>query len=95
MSRRMVMTFSRWYFCQHFSRLQIHPVYEFKLLSRSLDAKHPVCFIDATSTHMPKDNDDTQDIKLADLDGDGDLDMVIANETPPSRLLVNDGQGQR
>ncbi|QHW00066.1 FG-GAP repeat domain-containing protein [Spirosoma endbachense] len=57
------------------------------------DAKHPGYFIDATSTHLPKDNDDTQDIKLADLDGDGDLDMVIANETPPSRLLVNDGQG--
>jgi hypothetical protein len=57
------------------------------------DAKRPGYFIDATATHLPKDNDDTQDIKLADLDGDGDLDMVIANETPPSRLLLNNGQG--
>ena len=57
------------------------------------DAARPGYFIDVTSTHMPKDNDDTQDIKLADLDGDGDLDMVIANETPPSRLLLNDGKG--
>nr|WP_295924273.1 VCBS repeat-containing protein [uncultured Dyadobacter sp.] len=57
------------------------------------DAARPGYFKDVTSTHMPKDNDDTQDIRLADLDGDGDLDMVIANETPPSRLLLNDGKG--
>lgn len=57
------------------------------------DAKRPGYFLDVTATHMPKDNDDTQDIKLSDLDGDRDLDMVIANETPPSRLLRNDGKG--
>jgi len=51
-------------------------------------------FIDATRTHLPATNDATQDIALADLDGDGDLDMVVANESPPNRLLLNDGRGR-
>jgi hypothetical protein len=58
------------------------------------DARRPGHFVDATATHLPAVEDDTQDITLADLDGDGDLDMVVANETPPSRLLLNDGQGR-
>jgi len=51
-------------------------------------------FIDATATHLPAVNDATQDIALADLDSDGDLDMVVANEAPPNRLLLNDGRGR-
>lgn len=58
------------------------------------DARRPGHFVDATATSLPAVNDDTQDITLADLDGDGDLDMVVANETPPSRLLLNDGRGR-
>jgi hypothetical protein len=58
------------------------------------DPVRPGHFIDATSTHLPAVNDATQDIALADLDGDGDLDMVVANEVPPNRLLLNDGQGR-
>jgi len=58
------------------------------------DPSRPGHFIDATATHLPSRDDDTQDIALADLDGDGDLDMVVANETPPSRLLLNDGTGR-
>lgn len=54
----------------------------------------PGHFIDRTATHLPRINDQTQSIKLADLDDDGDLDMVVGNEVPPNRLLLNDGQGR-
>jgi hypothetical protein len=58
------------------------------------DARRPGRFVDATAMGLPAVDDDTQGVTLADLDGDGDLDMVVANETPPSRLLVNDGRGR-
>ena len=58
------------------------------------DPKRHGHFIDATATHLPRDREDAQDIALADLDGDGDLDMVVANQTPPNRLLLNDGRGR-
>ena len=54
----------------------------------------PGYFTDYTTTHLPNVNDQTQSIKLADLDGDGDLDMVVGNEVPPNRLLLNDGHGK-
>jgi hypothetical protein len=57
------------------------------------DPKQPGTFTDATATHLPAYEDDTQDIALANVDGDGDLDMVVANESPPNRLLLNDGKG--
>jgi hypothetical protein len=58
------------------------------------DAARPGHFVNAAADALPAVDDDTQDITLADLDGDDDLDMVVANETPPSRLLLNDGQGR-
>ena len=58
------------------------------------DPARPGYFIDATAENLPAVEDDTQDVTLADLDGDGDLDMVVANEVPPGRLLLNDGSGR-
>jgi hypothetical protein len=36
----------------------------------------------------------SMDARAADLDGDGDLDIVIANEHRPNIFLMNDGQGR-
>lgn len=58
------------------------------------DSENPGFFIDATNTHLPQVNDATQFIALEDLNGDGHLDMVIGNEVPPNRLLLNDGTGK-
>jgi hypothetical protein len=56
------------------------------------DPKNPGNFIDATAT-LPQVNDATQSINLADVDKDGDLDMLIGNEVPPNRLLISNGKG--
>lgn len=36
----------------------------------------------------------SMDAKAADLDGDGDLDLVVAMEWAPHLILLNDGQGR-
>lgn len=58
------------------------------------DPEQPGHFVDATSSHLPQENDQTQGIVLEDVDGDRDLDMVVGNEVPPNRLLLNDGSGR-
>lgn len=58
------------------------------------DPKRPGHFINATETHLPKTNDQTESIALADMDGDGDLDMILASPAHPNRLLLNDGKGR-
>ena len=58
------------------------------------DARRPGHFIDATDSHLPSMDVQAQGVLLADLDGDGDLDMVIAGQDPMNRLLLNDGTGR-
>src|SRR5215472_1452642 len=43
---------------------------------------------------LPNSPDRSYSAPLADLDGDGDLDMVISNDRPdPKVILLNDGKG--
>jgi len=58
------------------------------------DRARPGGFIDASISHLPAIDVQAQGIVLADLDGDGDLDMAIASQDPINRLLLNDGGGR-
>ncbi|MBS7671176.1 FG-GAP repeat domain-containing protein [Croceicoccus gelatinilyticus] len=58
------------------------------------DPDRPGHFIDVSATHLPQSELGTQGIVLTDMDGDGDLDMLIANQDPPNQLFLNDGTGR-
>lgn len=58
------------------------------------DPQRPGHFIDATRTHLPDVDDQTEGAVLADMNGDGHLDLVLASPTHPNRLLINDGKGR-
>ena len=55
--------------------------------------------VDVTATHLPRENDESREIRAADFDGDGDLDLVVGNvrfvldEPERDTLLLNDGKG--
>lgn len=55
---------------------------------------HPGYFVDVTATHLPDTHDQTEGVALADMSGNGHLDIVIASPAHPNRLLVNDGKGR-
>ncbi|MEM7202549.1 MAG: FG-GAP-like repeat-containing protein [Planctomycetota bacterium] len=49
-------------------------------------------FIDATATRLPSVIDETSSVALADVDGDGDLDVMFGNHGQ-DRLYLNNGLG--
>jgi len=53
-------------------------------------------FVDVSVTHLPAGVLDgySMDAGVADIDADGDLDIVVANEFRPNILLLNDGAGR-
>ncbi|MEW7847933.1 VCBS repeat-containing protein [Massilia aurea] len=70
------------------------PIVRAKNLLFLNDPARPGHFIDASRTHLPDTNDQTEGVVLADMDGDGDLDLVLASPALPNRLLINDGKGR-
>ncbi|WP_276371856.1 VCBS repeat-containing protein [Chryseolinea sp. H1M3-3] len=58
------------------------------------NSEKPGYFIDYTTAGLPANEDQTQAIKLVDLNGDYKLDVVVGNEAPPNRLFFNDGNGK-
>jgi hypothetical protein len=54
----------------------------------------PGYFMDGTTGGLPGVEDQTQAVTLADLNGDGALDLIVGNEVPPNRLFFNDGKGK-
>ena len=49
---------------------------------------------DVTATHLPTDPEaHALDVVLIDVNGDGNLDAVLAMEGAPNRLYLNDGKG--
>jgi len=50
-------------------------------------------FADVTATNLPVLEGPSMDAALVDVDGDGDLDVVIAVEYGINRLLINNGHG--
>ncbi len=49
-------------------------------------------FTDVTATQLPATSEQTREVLLVDVDGDGDLDVIAANNNQ-NTLLVNDGSG--
>jgi len=55
-----------------------------------------VIYKDVTTTNLPYDDLQqlSMDAGIADLDQDGDMDILIANEHKPNILLINNGKGK-
>ena len=49
-------------------------------------------FVDETASRLPAVENNSTEVDLADVDGDGDLDALVAN-LGANQLLINDGNG--
>lgn len=49
-------------------------------------------FVNETNDRLPASQRDTDDLQLADIDNDGDLDLFVANRNG-NNILINNGEG--
>lgn len=63
------------------------------LISLSSLRHSAVTYIDASGTLPVQTSDNSMDVAVADMDADGDLDIILAMEWRPNLLLLNDGKG--
>jgi pimeloyl-ACP methyl ester carboxylesterase len=63
-------------------------------LDKPLHRAQPASFRDGSEA-LPDEGarKASMDVRAADLDGDGDTDLVLANEFQPNSILINDGKG--
>lgn len=50
-------------------------------------------FNESQNLPVPGASGQTMDVEAADLDGDEDIDIILANEFQPNKILFNDGTG--
>lgn len=50
-------------------------------------------FTDQTTSRLPANNTDTVDADFLDIDGDGDLDLLVGNFRGGAQVFINDGAG--
>jgi len=64
-------------------------------ISAAVAGSLPVTYENVSASHLPLGSlgNNSMDARPADLDDDGDLDIVIASEFRPNVILINDGTG--
>lgn len=68
-------------------------LFPFILIATGFFIVRNISFHDASSTLPRETEGNTMDIAVADMDMDGDPDLVLAMEWKPNLLLLNDGKG--
>ena len=71
--------------------LKIYLTITFFILQFTLQGQY--YFNQSQNLPVPGSTGQTMDVEAADLDGDGDIDIILANEFQPNTLLFNDGAG--
>jgi len=71
-------------------------VFTLSLLVFTYALKNTIRFKDVSAEYLPLTSliNNSMDIEQGDLDGDGDMDLIIAMEFRPNVLLFNDGEGK-
>ena len=73
------------------SIIGIYLISSFFIVPISLQGQY--YFNESQNLPVPGASGQTMDVEAADLDGDEDIDIILANEFQPNKILFNDGTG--